>query len=419
MKYVAEQRLGAGQPLGEVRRARRTARRSRGSARGAWPTGRAAARAPPRASARRPAGRRGAPGPRAPASRGRRPSWAARGAGRSRGSGTAAGTAGSRWRATGTARAATGDARRGRLDRDLDGLLDRVVGERGRREVGGVLVEVLHCHVSSVGGGAHTTDQRPTYSGPVSASRPPARRSSGWVIGRAVGAPIILAPSWLIAAVVLTLIFAPTVRARADLGALVYVVALGFVVLLFASVLVHELAHGLMARARGQQPREFVLTLWGGHTAFGGATPTPASSALIAVVGPIANLAARRPGSSRSRRASRRTASSGCCVWSGCLTNAFVGLFNLVPGLPLDGGLPARGGRLGGHQEPAHGDRRRRVGRPRRRRRRVRLGARCCRSCRAGSRRSTTSSGPRSSARSSGRAPRRRSAAAAPRRPSA
>ncbi|WP_456824386.1 site-2 protease family protein [Cellulomonas sp. P5_E12] len=172
----------------------------------------------------------------------------------------------------------------------------------------------------------------------MSDSRPPARRSSGWVIGRAVGAPIILAPSWLIAAVVLTLIFAPSVRARSEnLGALVYVVALGFVVLLLASVLVHELAHGLMARARGQQPREFVLTLWGGHTAFGGATPTPASSALIAVVGPIANLllaagffALARPVDSVSL--------VGLLLWSGCLTNAFVGFFNLIPGLPLDGG---------------------------------------------------------------------------------
>lgn len=158
------------------------------------------------------------------------------------------------------------------------------------------------------------------------------------MIGRAVGAPIIVAPNWLIAAVVLTLIFAPSVRARADLGALVYVVALAFVVLLFASVLVHELAHGLMARARGQQPREFVLTLWGGHTAFGGATPTPASSALIAVVGPIANLLLAA-GFLAVAQGVETNSLVGLLVWSGCLTNAFVGLFNLIPGLPLDGGF--------------------------------------------------------------------------------
>jgi Zn-dependent protease len=158
------------------------------------------------------------------------------------------------------------------------------------------------------------------------------------VIGRAVGAPIILAPSWLVAAVVLTLVFAPTIRARADLGPLVYVVALAFVVLLFASVLVHELAHGLMARARGQQPREFVLTLWGGHTAFGGATPTPASSALIAVVGPIANLVLAA-GFLAVAQGVETNSLVGLLVWSGCLTNAFVGLFNLIPGLPLDGGF--------------------------------------------------------------------------------
>ncbi len=158
------------------------------------------------------------------------------------------------------------------------------------------------------------------------------------MIGRVAGAPIILAPSWLIAAVVLTLIFAPTVRARAgDLGGLVYVVALGFVVLLFASVLVHELAHGFMARARGQQPREFVLTLWGGHTAFGGATPTPGSSALIAVVGPVANLVLAA-GFLALAQGTDSSSLVGLLLWSGCLANAFVGLFNLVPGLPLDGG---------------------------------------------------------------------------------
>ena len=52
----------------------------------------------------------------------------------------------------------------GRLDGDLDRLLHRVVAGGGRREVGGVLVEVLHCHAPSVGGAADTTDHRPTYS---------------------------------------------------------------------------------------------------------------------------------------------------------------------------------------------------------------------------------------------------------------
>jgi len=174
-------------------------------------------------------------------------------------------------------------------------------------------------------------------------ARRPARRTSGWVIGRAAGAPIILAPSWLLAALALTLLFAPTVRNRiGDVGAGVYLVALVFVVLLFASVLVHELAHGLVAKARGQQPQEFVLTLWGGHTSFGGAAPTPATSALVAVVGPLANLvlAALFLAAARSvdPPAVGEPGITSLLLYSGAIANGFVGLFNLVPGLPLDGG---------------------------------------------------------------------------------
>ena len=111
------------------------------------------------------AGRRGARAPRAPACRARRPSSAARAAGRSRGTGTAAGTAGSRWPAT-----ATGPGRDGGRSRDgvLDGDLDRRPPRRrrrvtprsaGRRRAS--LVELLHRHASSVGAAAHTTGQRP------------------------------------------------------------------------------------------------------------------------------------------------------------------------------------------------------------------------------------------------------------------
>lgn len=170
----------------------------------------------------------------------------------------------------------------------------------------------------------------------MNAARP--ERPSGWVLGHVAGAPVVLAPSWLLAAVVLTVLFAPNVSAwTGQTGTLTYVVALAFVVLLFASVLVHELAHGLVARARGQQPHAFVLTLWGGHTTFGGAAPTPATTALVAIVGPLANIvlavlflvAGRAVGGD---------VLLGMLLLSGAVANGFVAAFNLVPGLPLDGG---------------------------------------------------------------------------------
>lgn len=172
----------------------------------------------------------------------------------------------------------------------------------------------------------------------MSDARPSAPRTSGWVIGRVAGAPIILAPSWLVAAVVLTFLFAPTVRSWApDLGGRVYVVALVFVVLLFASVLVHELAHGIVARARGQQPREFVLTLWGGHTSFGVAAPTPGTNALVALAGPVANLVLAGGFLAAANAVGTREL-VGLLLFAGAFSNGFVGLFNLLPGLPLDGG---------------------------------------------------------------------------------
>ncbi|MBU4214904.1 MAG: peptidase M50 [Actinobacteria bacterium] len=167
-------------------------------------------------------------------------------------------------------------------------------------------------------------------------SRPqtPQDRQRGWVIGHVAGAPVVLAPSSLLAAVVLTLMFAPSLS---GLGSRSYVVAAAFVVLLFGSVLIHELAHGLVARRRGQQPRAFVLTLWGGHTTFDGPDPGPGTTALVAVVGPVANLvlalvflglAAIAPVGSLGE----------WLMYSGAVSNGFVGAFNLVPGLPLDGG---------------------------------------------------------------------------------
>lgn len=168
-------------------------------------------------------------------------------------------------------------------------------------------------------------------------ARRPAR-TSGWVVGRVAGAPVVVSPGWLVSAVVLTFLFAPTVRRIAPgLGAGTYAVALVFVVLLFVSVFLHELAHALVARARGQRVHELAITIWGGHTAYGEASPSPATSALVAVVGPVTNLLLAGAAWAVAG-ALPRGALVALVLYAAAFANAFVGIFNAIPGLPLDGG---------------------------------------------------------------------------------
>lgn len=166
------------------------------------------------------------------------------------------------------------------------------------------------------------------------------RRTStgGWVVGHLVGAPVVVSPGWALTAGVLTLLLAPTVSAyEPGLGAGAYVVAAVGAVLLFGSAFLHELAHAVVARRRGVAVREIAVTLLGGHTELATPAPAPATSAVVAVAGPAVNIV---------------LGGLAWLVWSAlpagelvtwfaaaaALSNAFVGIFNLVPGLPLDGG---------------------------------------------------------------------------------
>lgn len=149
---------------------------------------------------------------------------------------------------------------------------------------------------------------------------------------------MVLQPSALVMVAILTVLFLPTVRAIApSLGSRALVGSFVVVALLMVSVFLHELAHALVARSRGMKVRELALTLWGGHTAFTDTSSTPFSSGLVAVVGPLTNI------------------SIALVAWWGYVlqdgaglvalllyvtayANAAVGVFNLLPGLPLDGG---------------------------------------------------------------------------------
>ncbi len=173
---------------------------------------------------------------------------------------------------------------------------------------------------------------------------PAAPHSKGWVIGRVAGAPLILQPMWFLVAAVVTALLVPLVRSALPGVAVGWTVVIAgtFVVVLFASVLLHELAHAYVARRLGRHVHEVVLSALGGHTAFSRGSLGPGGSALVAAAGPAVNLvlggvllAAAQPllaGATLTQRA------TGVLVTAMASANLLVAAFNLVPGLPLDGG---------------------------------------------------------------------------------
>ncbi len=113
--------------------------------------------------------------------------------------------------------------------------------------------------------------------------------------------------------------------------------------LLFGSVLVHELAHSLVAIARGHKVRGITLFIFGGVSSIGGETRSARDEFLIAFVGPMSSLALSLAGflALRAGVGGEDTPVEGLLIYF-TLANLLVGLFNLLPGFPLDGGRVLR-----------------------------------------------------------------------------
>jgi Zn-dependent protease len=165
----------------------------------------------------------------------------------------------------------------------------------------------------------------------------PARRE-GIRLGRIAGIPVILAYSWFVIAAFTVIVYGPVLLQRNPaFGITAYYVAFAYALLLLISVLVHELAHALTAKIYGWPTQKIVLNLWGGHTQFENFTATPARSVIVALAGPAANLVL-------AGGAWLVLSGASLGVVADTLTNIFmwanfvIGIFNVLPGLPLDGG---------------------------------------------------------------------------------
>lgn len=162
------------------------------------------------------------------------------------------------------------------------------------------------------------------------------RSTKGFSLGSIGGVPLTITAGWLLIAALLMVAFTPVVQTRLSLPIFPAAgVALTIPILLAASVLIHELAHGLTAQSLGYRVREYVITLWGGHTTFVTEIDRPAAAALVAGAGPFANVILAGIGWVTMPHVGPTAAFITLTL---TLTNGFVAVFNLLPASPLDGG---------------------------------------------------------------------------------
>lgn len=162
-------------------------------------------------------------------------------------------------------------------------------------------------------------------------------------VGRFFGVPLYFAPSWLLVAALTTALYSSIVRNLVDhVGTLTsYVAAFGFAVALALCVLAHELGHTAVSLALGKPVNRVVIFFLGGISEISGNIERARDEFLIALAGPVVSaLLAGLAGSAFV------FTSHGSLPWALLLlltwSNVVVAVFNLLPGLPLDGGRVVR-----------------------------------------------------------------------------
>ncbi|WNZ12830.1 site-2 protease family protein [Streptomyces sp. 11x1] len=192
--------------------------------------------------------------------------------------------------------------------------------------------------------GRTATSARP-YAHSDAAPKPPERPKEpggGILMGRPFGVPVYVAPSWFLVAALITWVFGGQLdRVLPELGALRYLVALFFAVAFYGSVLVHELAHTIAALRYKLPVRRIQLQFFGGVSEIEKESETPGREFVLAFVGPLLSLIlagvfylallAVEPGTV-----------PGVLLAGLMISNLIVAAFNLLPGLPLDGGRMLR-----------------------------------------------------------------------------
>ncbi|MCU1658571.1 MAG: Zn-dependent protease-like protein [Pseudonocardiales bacterium] len=158
-------------------------------------------------------------------------------------------------------------------------------------------------------------------------------------VGRFFGVPVYFAPSWLIIAALLTIYYGPIVRDAVPgvSDSTAYLVAFAYAVLFALCVVAHELGHTAVSLALGTPVRRVVIFLLGGVSEIERDPQRPRDEFLVAAAGPLVSIVLTGLAALGYQFIDHATILGvllALLLWS----NLVVAVFNLLPGLPLDGG---------------------------------------------------------------------------------
>ncbi|MBQ1023366.1 M50 family metallopeptidase [Micromonospora sp. C95] len=172
--------------------------------------------------------------------------------------------------------------------------------------------------------------------------RPRAGQRPGMRVGRILGVPLYLNASILLLALLITVLYGELAGQRLQLSPLgCYLVGAGFVLALLGSVLAHELGHALTARRFGIGVRGITLELLGGYTEMDRDAPSPRVDLLVSLAGPAVSAVLGAVAVAATLALPDRTVTDQL-AFQLAASNVIVALFNILPGLPLDGGRALR-----------------------------------------------------------------------------
>ncbi len=166
---------------------------------------------------------------------------------------------------------------------------------------------------------------------------------AGWRIGTIAGIELRVHPSWLVIAFLIVYSLAVAQLPRQSPGwspAQYWGVAAVTAVLFFASVVAHELSHALVARRFGMRVTGIQLFIFGGATTLERDSRGPREEAIIAVAGPLASIGLGLVFLALDVVVVQVQLAT-LVAWLG-FVNIALGIFNLIPGFPMDGGRVLR-----------------------------------------------------------------------------